>query len=91
MDKHCDHDFLDRIDANPILVPRQKDILRYVCVEGSITRTGYIERTGVSGSTATRDLSEMVLAGWLVRESPGRYVIGDLGIDHEWVHDEFHP
>lgn len=91
---HLDHDceyLFQRIDANPILYPRQKDMLKHTCTSGHITRSEYIKRTGVSESTAGRDLSELVLAGWLERIAPGQYVMGDQGIDHQSLHRLFHP
>jgi len=63
-----------RIKNNPILYDRQKEVLLHVIEVGQITRNEYMERTGVSASTASRDLSEMVWAGWLKREGRGLYV-----------------
>lgn len=84
-----------RIKNNPILHDRQKDVLLQVIKDGQITRSEYIARTGVSASTATRDLSEMVWAGWLERFGPGVYGRGSelmetndlIGFFHQLPHN----
>lgn len=92
MDENCDTFLFQRIDANPILYPRQKDMLKHACLQGGfITRSEYMDKTGVSASTAGRDLSEMVLAGWLERDGPGRYLLVDQESDMQGLHRLFHP
>lgn len=71
----------ERIERNPILIPRQKDALRLVMKKGEITSKTYAARFNVSESTARRDLQELILGGWLRREGAGRsieYLPGDL-------------
>jgi DNA-binding NtrC family response regulator len=46
---------------------RQRRILEWIREKGSLTSREYCERAGVSQRTALRDLSELVVAGVLVR------------------------
>ena len=54
------------------LLDRQIDGLVYATRKGEIARRDYIEVTGVSHLTATRDLASMVTKGYLMAEGMGR-------------------
>ena len=54
------------------LLDRQIDGLVYATRKGEIARRDYIEVTGVSHLTATRDLTAMVAKGLLIAEGMGR-------------------
>ena len=54
------------------LLDRQIDGLVYAARKGEIARRDYIEVTGVSHLTATRDLASMVDKGYLIAEGMGR-------------------
>ena len=70
-----------RIERDPVILPRQKDVLRHVLRSGEVSSRVYAEMAGVSSSTARRDLQELVLGGWLRRDGTGMattYLPGDL-------------
>lgn len=54
------------------LSSRQTDGLMYANQTGQITRAGYMEVTGVSMATASRDLADLAAKGWLTIEGKTR-------------------
>ena len=67
-----------RIKNNPILYDRQKDVLLHVILAGRITRGEYMQRTGVSASTASR--ASLVGATMQVSQ-PFQYWAGSPGMN----------
>jgi Fic family protein len=54
------------------LKQRQAEACVYARQAGQITRSDYMEIAGVSAATASRDLAELVKAGWLITEGKTR-------------------
>lgn len=70
-----------RIERDPVISTRQKKALRHVLKTGEISSKSYAELTGLSDTTARRDLFELVLGGWLRQDGAGRsstWLPGDL-------------
>ena len=60
-------------DLDPLGVsPRQAQAVFYANIRGAITRADYIEITGVSPVTASRDLAKLLEFGMLVAEGSTR-------------------
>ncbi|MCI0437736.1 MAG: Fic family protein [Chloroflexi bacterium] len=69
------HRMMDRLHeslAKSGVLPRQTDALFFAEWTGQITRSDYLEVTGVSSATASRDLAELVKEGFLVAEGNRR-------------------
>jgi Fic family protein len=71
-DWHRDMEDIYRISENDGWIRRQADGLMFAFHTGQITRSDYIEITGVSPVTASRDLAAMVKAGLLIPEGKTR-------------------
>ena len=70
-----------RIERDPVIAPRQKIVLRHVLKTGEVRSNEYAQLTGISESTARRDLQELILGGWLRKQGSGVatvYLPGDL-------------
>ncbi|MCB2205047.1 hypothetical protein KQI65_09885 [bacterium] len=83
-----------RLAHDPIMNTRQKNAVRHVLKHGDIARREYAERFDVTPSVATRELGELVLAGWLRRQGRStatRYILDDQKFGTEHLHDAYHP
>jgi len=83
-----------RLSHDPIMNTRQKNAVRHVLTHYDIGRREYEEKFGVTRSVASREIAELVLAGWLRRTGRGsatRYILDDQKFGTENLHDAFHP
>ena len=83
-----------RLAHDPIMNARQKKAVRHVLKQYDIGRREYEEKFAVTRSVASRELAELVLAGWLRRSGRGsatRYILDDQTFGTELLHDAFHP
>ncbi len=83
-----------RLAYDPIMNTRQKNAVRHVLTHYDISRREYEVKFTVTRSVASRELAELVLAGWLRRSGRGSatcYILDDQKFGTEHLHDQFHP
>jgi Fic family protein len=84
---HHDLEALRREGQKVGVLDRQAEAVAFLLRTGHLTRADYIEVTGVSPVTASRDLADLVAKGWLIAEgattsrryAPSRFIAEALG------------